>query len=246
MNISHITARLAGCHMSQCDVHQGKPCDCGATPVQPTPRKQSVSKNTIPAGYRINAQGHLIPESMIKPIDIERDRLVGELIGLAKSLSTDITDFKNKVFGDMLAFIQLSAEQYNLKVGGKKGNVSLFSFDGKYKVLMASADNVAFDERLQAAKGLIDECIIAWSAGSSPEIKVLVQQAFNADKEGNLNTGRILALRRLEIKDARWQQAMAAIGESVQVVGSKQYVRFYERVGDTDQYVPISLDIATA
>ena len=167
---------------------------------------------------------------------MERDRLVNELIAGAKGLSGEIGNFKAKVFGDVSAFVQLSAEEYGLKVGGKKGNVTLFSFDGRYKVLMATADNIAFDERLQAAKGLIDECIAAWSAGSSPEIMVLVQQAFNADKEGNLNTGRILALRRLEIKDERWQRAMTAIGESVQVVGSKQYCRFYERVGDTDEY----------
>ncbi len=199
-----------------------------------------------PDGYRFNAQGHLIPVSMIKPIDIERDRLVAELIAAAVVVNKTLGDFKARVFGDVTAFIQMSAEEYATKVGGKKGNVSLFSFDGRYKVQIASADTIAFDERLQAAKSLIDECIAAWSKGSSPEIMVLVQQAFNADKEGNLNTGRILGLRRLEIKDARWQNAMKAIGESVQVVASKQYVRFYERVGDTDQYRPISLDMATA
>lgn len=37
---------------------------------------------------------------------------------------------------------------------------------------------------------------------------------------------------------------MEAIGEAVQVVGSRQYVRIYERVGDSEQYVSISLDIS--
>ncbi|MCY1558712.1 hypothetical protein D9M68_956700 [compost metagenome] len=54
----------------------------------------------------------------------------------------------------------------------------------------------------------------------------------------------MLALRRLQIGDERWQRAMQAIGEACQVVGSKSYIRVYERVGDTDQYKPISLDIA--
>ena len=36
---------------------------------------------------------------------------------------------------------------------------------------------------------------------------------------------------------------MKAISESVQVIGTKQYVRLYERVGDTDRYVPIALDM---
>jgi hypothetical protein len=72
---------------------------------------------------------------------------------------------------------------------------------------------------------------------------VLVQQAFQTDKEGNLNVGRILGLRRLEIGDPRWQEAMKAISESVQVIGTKQYVRLYERVGDSDRYAPIALDM---
>jgi hypothetical protein len=200
--------------------------------------------NTVPAGYRKDAKGHLIPESMIKPIDIERDVLVQGLIANAQVLSKQLTEFKSRVFNDVGAFVQLSAEQYDTKVGGRKGNVTLFSFDGRYKVQVATADNIKFDERLQAAEALINECIDDWSQGSREEIKVLVQGAFQTDKEGNLNTGRILALRRLEIADERWQRAMKAIGESVQVVGSKQYVRFYERVGDTEQYVPVSLDIA--
>ncbi|PRL98825.1 hypothetical protein BV011_01718 [Haemophilus influenzae] len=64
------------------------------------------------------------------------------------------------------------------------------------------------------------------------------------DKEGNLNTSRILGLRRVDIQDPRWQNAMQAISESVQVVSSKAYVRLYERMGESDQYVPIALDVA--
>lgn len=37
---------------------------------------------------------------------------------------------------------------------------------------------------------------------------------------------------------------MQAIGDSVQTAGSKPYLRFYERVGDSDEYRPISLDVA--
>lgn len=199
----------------------------------------------IPEGYQKDAQGRLIPESMIKPIDRERDSLVIDLMHKAIAMNKALRDFKSETFGNINAFIEMSVEQYNVKQGGKKGNVTLFSFDGKYKVQFAVAENIQFDERLQAAKDLIDECIKEWSAGSSPEIQVLVQDAFKTDKEGNLNHGRILGLRRLDIKDERWQRAMVAIGESVQVVGSKQYVRFYQRREDTDQYDAISMDFAS-
>lgn len=199
---------------------------------------------TIPAGYRADASGRLVPESMIKPIDRTRDELVRELAEAAKNISGGLAKFKANVFAEIGAFQSLSAEQYNVKFGGKKGNVTLYSFDGGYKIQVAIADSLVFDERLQAAKHLIDECIIDWSQGSRAEIKMLVQDAFQTDKEGNINTGRVLSLRRFDIQDEKWQRAMTAIGESLQVVGSKSYVRFYQRVGGTDKYEPISLDVA--
>lgn len=204
----------------------------------------TVSQFEVPAGYLKDAQGRLVPETLVKPIDKARDQLVQELINKAVVVKNALVDFKKTTFADIAAFVDLSLEQYDTKLGGKKGNVTLFSFDGKYKVQFAVSENIQFDERLQAAKALIDECITEWSQGSSPEIQVLVQDAFKTDSEGNLNHGRILGLRRLEITDERWKRAMQAIGESVQVVGSKQYVRFYQRRDETDQYDAIALDMA--
>jgi len=201
------------------------------------------TKSTLPAGYRADATGRLVPEAMIKPIDRTRDELVQELVRQAILMNGTLAEFKGRVFADLNAFVELSAEQYGVKFGGKKGNITLYTFDGRYKVQVAIAEHMVFDERLQAAKHLVDECIIGWSEGSRDEIKVLVQSAFDTDKEGKINTGRVLGLRRLDIKDEKWQRAMQAIGESLQVVGSKEYVRFYERVGE-DQYKPISLDVA--
>jgi hypothetical protein len=198
---------------------------------------------TIPEGYMRDAQGRLVPLTMIKPVDQERDRLVRELTKLAQELNACLVKTKTKIFGDVAAFADLSAEQYGVPRGGKKGNITLHTFDGQYKLQLATAEALTFDERLQAAKSLIDACINEWAQGSRPEIITLVQQAFQTDKEGNLNVGRILALRRLEIKDTRWQEAMKAIGESIQVIGSKQYIRFYERIGETDRYAPIPLDM---
>ncbi|MEE3607537.1 DUF3164 family protein [Avibacterium paragallinarum] len=194
--------------------------------------------------YWKDAKGNLTPEELVKDIDKERDALVQEWVEKAKALNTEISRFKGGVFGDIQAFVELSAEKYGAKLGGNKGNITLFSYDGKYKIQRAINDHLQFDERIQAAKALIDECLNEWSEGSRPELKTLIERAFNVDKEGNLNTGRILGLRRVEITDPRWLNAMQAISESVQVVSSKAYVRIYERVGDSDQYQPISLDVA--
>lgn len=201
--------------------------------------------STAPEGYKTDSYGRLIPIDTIKPIDLARDDLVGEIVAQARVQSAALAEFKSKTFSDIQAFIELSAEQYNAKVGGNKGNVTLMSFDGRYKVQRACQEHITFDERLQAAKALIDACLTDWTSNASHEIRVLIDRAFEVNKQGHLNTGRILALRRVDIKDKRWLSAMDAISESIQVVGSKSYVRVYERRGNTDEYVPISLDIAS-
>lgn len=200
--------------------------------------------NAIPQGYKKDAKGRLIPLETIKPIDMARDQLVGEIVKKAQDVSKTLAEFKASVFADIGAFIDLSAERYKAQLGGAKGNVSLVSFDGRFMVKRAIQDKLTFDEGLQAAKALIDECVHEWTEGARSEIRALINDAFNVDKEGNISTGRILSLRRLAIEDEKWQRAMSALGDSVRVQCSKSYIRVYERIGDTDQYRPIPLDIA--
>ncbi|MHA6913032.1 DUF3164 family protein [Ralstonia pseudosolanacearum] len=201
-------------------------------------------ENTIPAGYWRDGEGRLIPENMVKPIDRARDDVVRELVEKAKSVSAVLAEFKAKAFGDIGAFVDMSAEQYGVTLGGKKGNVTLLSFDGHFKIVRQIQEHLVFDERLQAAKQLIDGCIQAWTEGSRDEIKALINDAFQVNKEGKINTARVLGLKRLNINDEKWLRAMQAIADSVQVAGSKPYVRIYERIGDSDQFKPIVLDLA--
>lgn len=196
-------------------------------------------------GYMKDASGRLVPVEMVKPIDKLRDELVNELILQARDVSAMLAKFKALAFGDIAAFVRISIEQYDAKVGGEKGNVTLYAFDGRYKIVRQVQELLRFDERLQAAKALIDECLTEWVATARPELKVIVNDAFQVNKEGDVNTDRVLSLRRYDIKDEKWLRAMDAIAESLQVVGSRPYVRFYERVGDTDRYEAIPLDLAS-
>lgn len=198
----------------------------------------------MPDNYMKDAKGRLIPLDMIKPVDLQRNDLVLEIVGKARQVSDTLAKFKAETFGDIEAFVELSLERYDAKVGGQKGNVSLMSFDGQYKVQRAISDTLTFDEGLQAAKSLIDECVHEWTEGARSEIRALINDAFNVDKEGKISTGRILSLRRLDIVDEKWQRAMKAMGDSIQVQCSKSYIRVYERIGDTSQYRPIALDVA--
>lgn len=198
----------------------------------------------IPEGYLKDAKGHLVPLEMVKPLDKARNDLVLEMVTAAKAQSEALARFKAGCLADIGAFMDLSAEQYGVQIGGKKGNVTLISFDGRFKVERQVGEYLVFDERLQVAKDLIDQCIRRWAENSGGEIRALVEHAFQVDKAGKVSTSRVLGLRRLDITDEVWLKAMAAISDSVQVSGTRTYVRMYERVGDSEHYRPIPLDAA--
>ncbi|WP_374631783.1 DUF3164 family protein [Ferrovibrio sp.] len=199
---------------------------------------------TVPEGYKRDAKGRLIPLSMVSPLDLLRDQTIEKMIGFALDLSAQIARFKLHTQADFDAFRSLAAERYGVTVGGTKGNLSLVSFDGCQMVKLAIADRITFTESLESAKALFDQCVSDWATGARDEIKALVMQAFEPNKEGTLNRESILALRRLNIEDERWQRAVAAINDAIKVEGSKSYYRFYTRPAPDAEWKAIPIDIA--
>lgn len=203
-----------------------------------------MNSNASTQRFMKDGRGRMVPIDLVSEIDRLRDEVVKEAIEKAIDTQMVIRESKDSIMENLKTFIDLSADRFGIKLGGKKGNITLTSFDGEYRILIAVNENIAFDERLQIAKGLIDECIKEWSDGIRSEIHILVNDAFYVDKQGKINTNRILGLRRLEINHPKWQKAMRAITESLTITGSKEYVRFYKRNGN-DGYDQISLDMAS-
>ncbi|PSU49459.1 sulfate transporter [Photobacterium frigidiphilum] len=201
------------------------------------------STNQIPDGYRVNAMGHLVPDSQIKAIDLLRDDVVKKIVEDARIEQQRLAAFKAAAMSNIADFVDLSAEEYGVNYGGTKGNVSLMSFDGKYKLQRAVGEHRVFDERIQAAKAKIDACIHRWSEGANDHIKALVEHAFRVSKQGHIDVNQVLSLRSLDIDDADWMEAMDAIADSIQISGTSTYLRLYERQSN-GQYKQISLDIS--
>lgn len=193
--------------------------------------------------YMTDEKGRMIPVDAIKPIDLLRDETVINITDRVKSLSSLMSQKKTVLFELIRDFLELSASAYSTEYGGKKGNVSLTSFDGKYRVQISVSDTIVFDERLQIAKNLIDECIGDWSEGSDTKIMTLVNDAFQVDKEGKVSTYRVLGLRRHNFDDPKWLDAMQAISDAMQVTSSKEYIRVYER-NEHGKYIQIPLDFS--
>jgi hypothetical protein len=191
-----------------------------------------------------DAKGALVPLTMVKPQDQLQDEVVRKIMGYAIALSDQVARFKEHTFEDIGGFEALLAQEYDATIGGAKGNKTLMSFDGLFKVTVQVADNIVFGPELQIAKSLVDECLNEWSEGARDEIRAIVTRAFNTDKEGQINRSEIFMLLRLEIEDPRWLRAMKAIRDAMRVVGSRTYVRCYRRESFDGPWAAVSIDLA--
>lgn len=196
--------------------------------------------------YMQDAKGALVPLALVKPQHLLEDELVRKVMGHAVALSEQVSRFKEHCFDDVGAFEALLAQEYGATVGGAKGNKTLMSHDGLFKVQVQVADSIVFGPELQTAKVLVDECLNEWAEGARDEIRAIITRAFQTDKAGQINRSDIFMLLRLEIDDPRWKRAMQAIRDAMRVVGSKTYIRCYRRVAQDAPWEPVSIDLARA
>jgi len=200
-------------------------------------------KNEIPAGYMSGPDGTLVPKSKVKPQHMLEDEMVRHHIGLARSLNAALAQFKREALQSSEDFLDLLAQDYQIARGGRKGNVIFRSYDGTLEMQVSVSETLSFGPELQAAKALVDACIARWSAGSSDNLRALVDHAFQVNKAGRIDTQRVLSLRRLDIAEEEWVKAMNAIGDALRVHCSTTYVRFYH-VSESGARAAIPLDLA--
>lgn len=193
-----------------------------------------------------DGKGGWTPVDLIKPQHLLEDQTVRVIIGYGRALSDEVARYKAHTFDDIGTFDAILAETYETTKGGAKGNKTLMTVDGLMKVQVQVADYIDFGPELQTAKTLVDECLIEWSANARSEIRTIVTRAFNTDKAGQINRAEIFMLLRLEIEDPRWKRAMDAIRDAMRVVGSKTYVRCYQRPSHDAPWQAITIDLAKA
>ena len=198
------------------------------------------------APYLRDAKGSLVPIASIKAADLLMDETVRSILDQAKQVSATIAAFKGQTFASVGDLQALFAQNYGATVGGKKGNITLVSFDGCQKVQVQVSDLLEFGPELQSAKLLIDECLTEWAVGSAVELRALVNRVFQVDKEGQINRAELFMLLRVEIQDVRWISAMNAIRDSIRVIGSRTYIRFYDRPAPDAAWQAVTIDMASA
>jgi hypothetical protein len=200
----------------------------------------------IPEGFMKDRKGCYVPVNIVSAIDKKRDRLVRSIVRKGSSLAVQLADFKRQTIADIQTFMETAALERGVEFNGGKGNVTMHTYDGQFKIIKDISERFEFNEQLQIAKQLIDECLKEWTKDSGDELKTIINSAFAVDRKGRINTKAILALRRHDIKHPKWTTAMELITESLIVTDSSISLRIYERDSETGKYRQLPLAVSKA
>lgn len=194
-------------------------------------------------GRWIDGAGNPVPPRYIGAVDKRRDRLVEKDFRLALQAQTRLEQFKAQVADDIAAYLKWLGEKNGENALNPGGNYMLTGFSGDKRIHIKVNQVLEFDEQLQVAKVKIDRCLEKWTEGGNQNAKVVIFDAFKVDQKGRVDTRRILALRRLKIKDRDWRAAMDLITEAVMVTGTRSYLLFQERA-ENGEWRTLRLDLA--
>lgn len=196
--------------------------------------------------YMINGRGEKVHVDLIKGDELMRDTLVNALLADAEVFRGMLAEFRAKSEQRVEEYMNTLMEKYriNAMARSKKGNITLENYASTAKIQIAVQDKLAFDEKIQLAKMKFDEYFEQVTAQSSEEIKLLINKAFDVDKEGNVDVKKILELRSYDIRHPKWVEGVALIEEAKKVVHSKRFIRFYRRNDPDAKWEHVSLDLA--
>lgn len=205
-----------------------------------TPSQSQIGDKTL----LLDAEGRMTPIEALRDADRERNELIYQIANDAQVLSDQIKAFREAAFQLFNAFVERSSARYQARPK-TKGNMRLTSFDGLVAVEHKIEQSITFDERLAAAKSLIDECLAEWSGNISVEIRTLIMDVFRVGTGGRLDAKRILSLQRYNFEDERWKSAMQAIHDAVTISHTRPYMRVYVRPDIASPFEAIPLNFSS-
>ena len=203
-----------------------------------------TTENKIPDGYMKNSRGDLVKAENIKPIDLLKDQAAVAIAEKAKELHMELIKFKRIALDDISSLIEVAGAEHGVILGGEKGNTTLTSFDGRYKIQRSYQEKIDFGPELQVAKEMFERYAKHKEVELGEDGLILIDMAFRRSRNGQISVSRLLELLQYPIKHPDWLKACEILTQASSVVGMTVYVNVFERVNDSDRYQPIHLSLA--
>lgn len=199
--------------------------------------------SSVPEGFIINAKGDHIRIENVPELALLKDQLIKMFVNQAQEISETISSFKSLAFSELDTLCDIAAEEHGEKLGGKKGNIKITSYDGKFQIVKTLRDVHTLEEQMPLIKQLIGEVTAEWKGAASEDLKNVIDKVLKVKDEGVINMQNVRDLLGMNVKHPKWKQAMQLILDSLKVIDQRSYVNVYER-GDDGRYNLIPLSIA--
>ena len=189
-----------------------------------------------------DSNGNDIPLKYVSKYDKAKDKAVRKV--LARFLRA--RELLEGVVAETIA--ELDALAKTKESVGEKGNFSARSFDGLIQVSIRQQYNIFLDERVVKARelmlGYVEKVLAKVGGNDAQALRLIVAEAFKANAQGFLSTGKIMSLLRMEIDNADWREAKRILQDSIKPQKGKRYLVCERRASTQAEFRPVRLDIA--
>ncbi|KGJ92149.1 DUF3164 family protein [Colwellia psychrerythraea] len=198
-----------------------------------------------PKGFVFNAQGDLIKESNLTPLQREEDKLCKALFPMAKSLHDQMAEFKYQSMHLVDTVIERCVKEHNIiKLKKIKGTVTFLSIDGLLKVVRSIDDRIEINSNIEAARQLFDQYRDVIKRDASGDAQQWINTSFET-KNGKMSTGKLIEIMNKEIDHPIYKKGVEALRKSLFVAGTKAYLRFYFRESADDEWQSLPLQFSS-
>lgn len=189
-----------------------------------------------------DSNGQDVPIKYVSTYDKMRDKMTRRIEARFRKARKVLEDVVRDSIADL---DQIAKCKESL---GEKGNFQARSFDALIQVSIRQQYNILLDERVVRARELMlgyVEGVLAKIGGNDAQaLKLIVAEAFKANAQGFLSTGKIMSLLRMEIDNADWREAKKILQDSIKPQKGKRYLACEVRASTQDDFRQIRLDLA--
>lgn len=191
----------------------------------------------------IDSAGNNIPSKHVKMETQLEDQLVNQITTLVKKQQKNLKITKGKILSLLDKHTLTCAERLGVTTGGAKGNAVYRDFADSQKVEVRVGDLTEYSAQIIHAKALIDEMVEEWSKDINNPLPMLFSDIWDSNN-GRLDKKKLKKLVTRQINDERWERAVQIILESERVIGTKTYIRVYQKDGEENNWKNLTLDFS--
>ncbi len=174
--------------------------------------------------YWVNGSGVPVERTRINKEEIVREKVVNKAIKQAVKVSESLIKFNEEVVQLVDDYLEMVAEQYGEHW---QGAASITNFNQTERIDIKISKLIDFNEHFAIAEKKIFSYIEDLTENLSGDIVSIIKVAFSRNKKGFIDPKKILELKKLNIKNKVWKEAMELIDKSIYIKATNRYINFW-------------------